>query len=60
VAEQAAVAPVIGQGDRAVDAFDARAAGSASHVAGKTAAVEQHDGLLVVLQAAVNCVDESP
>ena len=51
VAEQPAVALVIGQGERAVDALNALAAGAAGHEARKAAAVQQDDGLLAVLEA---------
>ncbi len=51
VAQQAAVALVISQGERAVDALHALAAGAAGDEAGKAAPIEQHDGLLAVLQA---------
>ena len=51
VAEQAPVALVISQGQRAVDALHALAAGAAGHEAGEAAPVEQHDGLLAALHA---------
>ncbi len=51
VAQHAAVAPVIGERDRAIDAFQSLATRAARDEARKSAAVEQQHGLLAMLQA---------
>ena len=58
VAQHAAVAPVIGQRDGAVDALHALAAGAARDETRKAAPVEQQHGLLAVLQTLCHGVDQ--
>src|SRR5215472_1787669 len=58
MAQEAPVALVIRQGERTVHALHALAAGAAGNEARKPAAVEQHDGLLALLQALAERVDE--
>src|SRR5579872_6762882 len=60
MAEQAAVAPMIGEGNRAVSALYALAAGAAGYKARKTAAVEQQHGLLAVFDALADGFHQTP
>src|SRR5437868_1970444 len=58
MAEQAAVAAMIGQRHRAVNALDALATGAARDKTGKAAAVEQHHGLLAAVQTLAQRFDQ--
>ncbi len=60
VAQHAPVAPVIGQRDRAIHAFQPLAAGAARDEARKPAPVEQQHGLLAALQALVDGLHQAP
>ncbi len=60
VAKHAAVAPVIGQRDGAIDALQPLAAGAARNEARKSAAVEQQHGLLAALQTLGDGLHQPP
>src|SRR5215472_17908579 len=58
VAEQAAISAMPRQGDGAVDALHARAAGTTGHMAREAPTVEQHHRLLVVRESVANGLEQ--